>query len=116
MKITFENMELGLTRYLDQELKNQYAEDSVQRVVIGIGISLLLKQKLQEAKAMLESDLMKNSGIVDEDGMINVDLLRDTIKSEMTESGIRYENKLLGTITFHKEDVDTIYKYMTAVR
>lgn len=125
MKITFESVERGITQYLDQELKAQYPEDSIQRLAIGVAMALLLKPKMQEAKAMLESDLMKSSGVVDKDGMIDADLLRDTIKSEMTESGIRFDsmfsnsdviNKFLGVIVLHKDDIDTIYKYMTAVR
>lgn len=125
MKITFESMERGITQYLDQELKAQYPEDSIQRLAIGVAMALLLKPKMQEAKAMLESDLMKSSGVVDKDGLIDADLLRDTIKSEMAESGIRFDsmfsnsdviNKFLGVIVLHKDDIDTIYKYMTAVR
>lgn len=116
MKVSFENVELGVADYIDREFLSQYPDDSLQKVLLGAGISLVLKQKLQEARAMLETDIAKNTGIVDEDGMIDVDLLRDTLKAQMTDKGIHYENRLVGSITFHKEDVDTLYKFLTVIR
>lgn len=116
MKVPFENIEVGVVDYLDHEFLSQYPDDSFQRVLIGMGISLILKQKLQELHTALNGDLFKTAGIVDNSGLIDLDLLRDSLKAQMSDSGIRYENRILGTITFHKEDVDTLYKYLTAIR
>lgn len=116
MKISFENVELGIAEYLDKELLSQYPNNSYHRVLIGMGLSLVLKQKLNDIRELLQNDTVKSVGIVDADGNIDVDLLRDTLKEQMTNEGIRYENKFIGAITFTKEDVDVLYKYLTIIR
>lgn len=116
MKIPFENVEVGVAEYLDREVLSQYPNDGYQRVLIGMGISLILKKKLQDLRNMLDSEIVKEAGVVDENGLIDIDLLRDTMKKQMSNNGIHYTNRLLGDITFNKEDVDVLYNYLVASR
>lgn len=115
MKATVENIEKGIANYLDHEFLDQYNADSVRKTFIGVGISLYFRKKSQEIKAMLLGDMGKNMGIVDENGLIDIELLKDTFKSQISENGIVYENPYIGSITFTKDDVDVLYKYIVDV-
>lgn len=113
MKVSFDKIERGISEYLDREFLAQYPETSVHKVLLGVGISLAMRQKTQEAVAFLNSDFGKSLGIMDEEGLIDIDLLRDTIKSQICADGVKYENRLIGTITFNKDDIDSLYSYIT---
>ena len=116
MKVSFENIEKGVASYLDREFLEQYQADSVQKVMIGMGVSLLLRKKSQDARAFLMGDMGKELGLVDENGLIDLDLLRDTLKEQISDNGVRYENRFVGAITFNKNDVDTLYNYIVNSR
>ena len=113
MKVVFDDIEKGIANYLDKEFLNQYESTSFQRAMLGVAISLFLNKKSQEIKNMISNGLGKTMGISDDDGMIDIDLLKDTIKQQITEEGIKYKNPYIGTITFHKDDVDVLYKYVS---
>ena len=113
MKVTYENIESGIASYLDNEFLSQYEATSIQKTLIGVAISLLLQNKRRSMRDLVLGDMGKNLGITDEEGMIDIDLLRDVIKTRITDEGVKYENSYIGTVTFHRDDIDTLYSYIT---
>jgi hypothetical protein len=52
-------------------------------------------------------------GISTPDGMVNIELLRDTLKKEITKAGyMRVNFPIVGNVDFTVDDVDSLYGYI----
>lgn len=113
---TISEIENGLARYLDLEMVGQLPENSIQRVLMGVGVALFIKNGEANIASMLENPIIEMMGVVskDNDGDIdiNIDAIRDELKKQIPDSGIEYEHRFLGKMTFHKDDVDKLYNYI----
>lgn len=113
MNYSINDITNGIAKYIDSELMPTLSSNSVERLAVGVGVSLLLKQAQNNATVMLSNPMIKMLGIVDNDNKVDVDILRDEIKKQMTASGIKVDIPLIGPATFDTSDVDKLYKYIT---
>lgn len=112
MKYEFNRVVDGLSRYIDTEIYSGMNElqEFAARVLVGrvIGNESAFKQKLTE------NVFVQMLGIVDEDGMVDVDSLAKDVKRElMRKKELTISIPLFGKMTFKPNDVDTIYKHIT---
>lgn len=108
MKATFENVVLGINKYIDQEICANLndLQDFAARLVIG---------RLNDNSDKLKQYLMNNGFVktlcvIDSEGMVDVDrLLQDVKKQIERKNSLPVQIPLIGKITFHSSDVDVLY-------
>lgn len=116
MKVTIDQIEAGISNYLDKEMLSQYPADGIEKLLIGAAISLVIRNKKKDIQQMLESDSGKNLGIMDDSKMVDLDLVKTVLKDRIPDTGVHYEGKLVGGLTFRKDDVDKLYEYIIGTR
>jgi hypothetical protein len=77
-------------------------------------VSLYLQQNKNIVDTLAGNPLFTSLGVVQHDGMVDLDMLRDALKGEIKKAGfMRLSIPMIGDIDFTPEDVDTLYKYIT---
>lgn len=108
MKATFENVVLGLNKYIDQEICANLndLQDFAARLVIG-----RLNDNADKLKHyLMNNGFVKTLCVIDSEGMVDVDrLLQDVKKQIERKNGLPVQIPLIGKITFHSSDVDVLY-------
>lgn len=112
MKVKFESVEKGIISYLDSELLAQYPANGPQKWIIGSGIALIFRNTAGKVYDFLMGSTGKLLGISDENGLIDIDLVREVLKYRMPTDGVRIEAPLID-ITLKSEDIDVLYRYVT---
>lgn len=108
MKATFENVVLGINKYIDQEICANLndLQDFAARLVIG-----RLNDNADKLKQyLMNNGFVKTLCVIDSEGMVDVDrLLQDVKKQIERKNGLPVQIPLIGKITFHSSDVDVLY-------
>lgn len=105
--VTIDKIQNGVTKFIDSEILTQYPNDSIQRILIGTGMAIAIKKKA--------NDLLNYAsflGLVNDNGEIDIDILKEELLNHIPESGFSYENKMIGKMIFTKDDINTLYKYI----
>ncbi len=110
--VSYDKVQAGIARYLDTELVTKLDNDSVQKVIVGVVISLYIKKFSDLIMMAKDNKVVKTLGIVDDKGNIDVDTLKDEIERQIPDSGLKVDIPMVGLMTFHKSDVQTLYKYI----
>jgi hypothetical protein len=83
----------------------------MKRILVAGAVSLYLKQNEGLIDSITSNPLLKGLGVAREDGMIDIESLRDTLKKEIEKAGyMRVSIPVVGDIDFTTEDVDSLYK------
>lgn len=99
----------GIAKYMDNELMTKLPNNSVQKVLTGVGLSLFLKQMMTKADDILKSPAVKMLGIVDDNGNIDLETLRNEILKQLPEGGMKTDIPMLGKVTFTDKDINQLY-------
>lgn len=110
--VSIDQIEKGIANYLDAELIQQLPADGFQRVIAGVGLSLLIKRSSVLVEKVKSNSFIQLLGIFDENGNVDIDTLRDEIKKQMPADGIKIDVPSIGIINFTKNDVDSVYSYI----
>lgn len=101
----------GLSRFIDDNILSHYPPTSMKRILMAGAVSLYLKQNEGLIDSITSNPLLKGLGVAREDGMIDIESLRDTLKKEIEKAGyMRVSIPVVGDIDFTTEDVDSLYK------
>lgn len=110
MLCSVEQIESGIASYLDNEFLSQYPDNSLEKTLIGTGLALVIKAKKNAAISVI-----KNLGVISEDGKVDVDVLSEELKKHMPEDGVVFEKSIFGnewSINIKKTDVDKLCSYI----
>ncbi len=102
------NISAGIAKYADREILPKLPDGSWQKVIAGMGISIAAKRGEAIAQSMAENQMLKTMAVVDS-GQVDIDLLRETLKDRIPDAGMVIALPVIGTMTFHKDDVDKLY-------
>lgn len=103
----------GISKFIDENVLAHYAPTSIKRIILAGAVSLYLKQNEGVIDNLINNPLIKDFGIVQDNGMINIELLRDTLKAEIDKAGfMRVSVPMVGDIDFTTDDVDALYKFV----
>lgn len=112
MKVEFEKVIDGISRYMNSEI---YAgmnawQDFAARIMVGRIVG-----NQEAVKDMLMNNVFaKTFGIVDSDGMVDVDSLAKDIRRELARrERMTVEIPMFGKYTFSPSDVDALYQEIT---
>lgn len=110
--VSVNKIEHGIANYLDAELMPRFQGNGVERVIVGTVASLVIRKSGAIVNSYKDNDLVKMLGIMDNDGNIDIDVLAEELKNNITKDGVKVNIPVIGTITFHKEDVTKLYDYI----
>ena len=110
--VSIEKIEQGFANYLDGELMPQLQKNGVEKVIIGTVASLMIRKTSVIVESYRDNKFVKMLGIMDEGGNIDVDTLVEELKKNISKEGVKLDIPILGTLTFHKDDVDKLYDYI----
>jgi hypothetical protein len=103
----------GLSKFVDNVILSHYSPTSMKRIVVAGGISLYLKQNQSMIDTLSSNPLVQGLGIVSEDGMVDIDAIREVIKSEIAKAGfMRVNIPIIGDVDFTSDDIDSLYRYI----
>ena len=110
--VSVDKIEKGVANYLDGELMPQLQTNGLEKVIVGTVASLAIRKSGTIIAGYQDNKLVQMLGIMDEKGDIDVDTLVEEVKKNMPKEGVKVDVPILGTLTFHKEDVDKLYDYI----
>lgn len=110
--VTVDRIEKGLAGYVDAEIIPQLHGNGVERVLVGTCASLLIRKSSTIINGYKDNPLVKMTGIMDEDGNVDIETLAEEVKANMPKDGVHIEIPVLGTLTFKSEDIDKIRDYI----
>ncbi|MDE7424992.1 MAG: hypothetical protein K2N51_15095 [Lachnospiraceae bacterium] len=111
---TIDKIEQGVADYLDAELMPKLQSNGIEKVIVGTAVSLLIRKSGAIIEGYKENKLVKMLGIMDEAGNVDVDILVEELKKNISKDGVKVDIPIIGTLTFHKEDIDKLYNYIMA--
>lgn len=107
-----EQIERGFARWLDSELMPQMPQDGWKKVIAGTAASIMIKRGGQLVTALMQNPIVVALDI-SRDGEIDLDIIRDEMKKNMTDAGLVIDLPLIGNLRLYKNDLDTLYAYIT---
>jgi hypothetical protein len=76
-------------------------------------VSIYLKQNEGIVDTIMNNPLVSGLGVVNNDGMVDIEMLRDALKGEINKAGfMRLTLPIIGDIDFTPDDVDTLYRFV----
>lgn len=105
-------VEKGLGRFIEYEIMGSMPNGSWQKLVAGTAVALGIKNLENTLMSYKEHPLIKMLGLWDDHGDIDIDSVGEALKSNLKEGGMRIEFPLIGYVTFHEDDVDTLKRYI----
>lgn len=110
--VSIDKIEQGVARYLDGELMPQLQGNGWEKVLVGTVTSLAISKAGAIAAGYKDHKLVKMLGIMDGKGNVDVEVLATELKNNIPKEGVKVDIPVIGTMTFHKEDVDKLYEYI----
>ncbi|MCQ2513123.1 MAG: hypothetical protein MJ092_07060 [Lachnospiraceae bacterium] len=108
-----EQIQNGIAAYLDTELMPQIHIEPWKQALLGTFASIAIKRTGSAIDALKDNTALSMIGVVDKDGNIDIDILSQEFKAKMPPEGLKVPVPMLGEITFHPSDVDTLYRKIT---
>ena len=106
----------GLSKFLDTAVLSQYPPTSLKRILAAGGIALYLQQNSNIVDTVINNPLFHGLGVVTDDGMVNIEIIRDILKKEINKAGyMRIKFPMLGNVDFTSGDVDTLYSMIISI-
>lgn len=111
MKLNSEQVIQGLINYADNEVMNKLPTSG--KWVMGTAIGLAANNATEVIDTLSSNAIVKMLGIIDDNGMIDVDALIDAMRSSADRYGnLTVEVPIVGKLTFSSADVDSLRSYM----
>lgn len=101
----------GVAAYLAQAVETNYDGNTYQRLLAGMAIGIAQKRAVELMGKLLENKTAQAVNLVDKDGKVDIELLRDVAGEQMQQMGkMQIDVPLLGRLTFAPADVEKIYE------
>jgi hypothetical protein len=103
----------GLSKFIDENVLAHYPATSMKRILMAGAVSLYLKQGEGMVDTLTSNPLFSGLGIVHDDGMIDLDPIRDALKKEINKAGfMRLTIPLVGDVDFTPDDIDALHRFI----
>ena len=104
--VTFDKVEKGVGRFIDEEVMGKLPSSSWQRPVFSAVAIFAIKGYIGKLK---DNAFLKGAGIVTEEG-VNIEAFAEELKKTMPISGMKVDIPMLGEATFVPSDVDALLR------
>lgn len=113
--VAISKIEQGIAAYLDSELMPKLPNTGIEKVLAGTAMSLVISRSGKILDGYKNNKAVKMLGLMDADGNVDVDVLAEELKKNIPAEGVKIDVPIIGTMTFHKEDVDKLHEYITVL-
>lgn len=110
--VSINDIELGLSAFLDSEFAGQFPENSIQKALMGGALALAIKRLGAKVQRLQNDPTIRFLEIFDAEGNIDIDEVCECLKKKWPELGARYENNFLGGMTITTADLDKICEFI----
>lgn len=110
--VSINKIEQGVAAYLDSEIMPQLQNGSLEKVIAGTAISLAIRKSGKILAGYKNNKAIQMLELMDSEGNVDVDILAEELKKNIPTEGFKIEVPLIGAMTFHKDDVDKLHKYI----
>lgn len=110
--IPIKQIEKGVAAYLDAEIMPQLPNSSLEKVLAGTAMSLVIRRSGNILESYKDNKAVQMLGLMDSDGNVDVDILSEELKKNISNDGLKVEVPIIGKMTFHKDDVDKLHNYI----
>lgn len=108
---SYESVVDGIVRYMDKELFPKM--NDFQELVARIAVARLYEDDVKHA--LHHNSIVKAFGLIDSNGMVDVDRLMKDIRKEISRKGkLEIAIPMFGKMTFSPEDVDALHREIDA--
>lgn len=112
MKHEFEKVMFGIAKYIDKEVYP--VMNDLQEFAARILVGRILNNQQAVKTALMNNGFIRTFGVIDSEGMIDVDELAKEIKNELSKKEkITFNIPMFGKLTFKPSDVDSMYYSIT---
>lgn len=106
--VSMQQVEHGLTRFIDNELAPKIPVDGnngpVKRVGFLVGVTYMLHKQLPV--------LLSTIGAVDQNGSVDIEGVVEVIRAKIPDNGLRVQVPMVSELVFYQADVDQIKSYI----
>ena len=107
--VSIRRVEKGIATYLDKEMMPKTDTEGLQGFGIGVATSLLIKRVGNIVEGYRNNGVAQALGVFDKNGNVDVDVLREVLKENISDNGRKMALPVLGSFTFYRSDVDMLY-------
>ena len=112
MKYEFETVINGISQYINSEIYS--GMNDWQEFLARLMVGRILGNEQRVKETLINNPYIKTFGIIDTDGMVDVDDLAKDVKKEiMRKEKVSFSIPMFGNMTFVPSDVDSLYRYIT---
>jgi hypothetical protein len=109
--VTFAQVKSGMAKYITEEIISKM--DGWKQWVSGAAVALTLTKADALFEVLKSNAIISVLGVVKEDGMIDLVVLRKAFKEQAESSGpVSIDIPAIGKITLSSNDIDMIYRYI----
>jgi hypothetical protein len=106
----------GLSKFLDNNVLSHYPPTSLKKILAAGALALYLKQNTKIVDSIINNPMFSSFGVSTEDGMINLEMLRDVYKQEISKAGfLRITFPIIGNVDFTADDLDSLYNAIMSI-
>lgn len=105
--VTYTQVVKGISTYIDTEILPQMT--GFKKIALGVGSGIVLKKADNVYNILKENKIIHALDLVDNNGNINIELLKDEMLLKMGEEKYPIEIPMIGTLTINKNDVNKLY-------
>lgn len=112
MNVEFKKALDGISRFINSEIYSNL--NDWQEFLARLMVGRILGNEENVREMLINNPYIRTFGIIDSNGMVDVDDLAKDIKREISRKGkVSFELPMFGNITFCPSDVDILYKHIT---
>ena len=101
----------GVAAYMAKAIEQNYDGNTYQRLLAGMAIGIAQRRAVELMQKLMENKAAQAVNLVNNDGKVDVELLRDVAGEQMAQMGkLQIDVPLLGRLTFAPADVEKIYE------
>lgn len=110
--VNIAKVQKGIASFLDNEMMSKLPDGGLQKVIVGV-MSALIIRKGDTAIDMLKANpIAIGLGVFDGNGDMDLDLLKDVIKENIPDTGLKINLPIVGGMTVFKEDIDSLHRHI----
>lgn len=110
--VSIECIERGIANYIDKELLQQLNTGGIKGFGLGMAASLLIKRGGNLLREYAKTPILKQLGLVTDDGAVDLDALRDAAVERMPKAGLAVDLPMGISIRLTDRDVSSLYEYI----
>ena len=111
MKYKFEMVIDGIARWIDAEIYP--GMNDIQELVARMFVGRVIENEASIKKYLESNGIIRTFGVIDNEGMVDVDSLVADLKREIGRKGkITVSIPMFGKMTFNPDDADKLYEYI----